>query len=299
MNYDPNAYSARPPQSGEPPLSDSRAEERAPEETGETPAGVTDFSEEEEIEDVEDSEHVEEEDALDADEIEETDDVEEGDAEEDDLYEEDEEDEASDALNEALEEMRATLGTIHEEVANASTENRRNSRRVFDILKQFGTVLEALSVTINSLHASTRAAATPAEPTARGTTPPLDIIELSDRVDRIATALTRAPQAARPWWPPARRTHDRWMTDRERLADSFTILSTHVRSLLAKAGLERIPCANQTFDPTSMTAVEAVLRSDLADHTVVEELLPGWRLAGGEPGASVIRPAQVRVSRAQ
>lgn len=288
MNNDPDLFSARQPEPEpveEPASSSSGEEEIEPEESGsdlETTEEIVgdspDFSDEDEEEN-EDEETPNDEALQDS--------------------EESEESEESEARDDALTEMRETLGAIHEEIANVATESRRNSRRVFDILKQFGTVLDALSVNVNAVHASARAMVAPTPSSTRGSDSALDTIELSDRVDRITAAFARAPEVTPPWWPPARRRHAAWAADRERLGDSFTILATHVRSLLTKAGLERIPCLDQIFDPVCMTAVEAVLRPELDDHTVVEELLPGWRLAGGAADPAVIRPAQVRVSRAQ
>ena len=84
--------------------------------------------------------------------------------------------------------------------------------------------------------------------------------------------------------------------DRARLGDSFTILSTHVWALLKNAGIERIACEGELFDPSCMRADEAVLDSSVDDHTVLAEILPGWRESAS---GRVVRPAHVRVSRAQ
>ena len=209
-------------------------------------------------------------------------------------------DEADESEGEALEDeeetedpLGETLVEIRDELAATSTENRRNTRRIFDALKQFGGVLDALSGTVNDIHSTARAQAQPA---ARATDQSLDIIELADRVDRIAAAFAREPSTVLSWWPPARRAVEAWRADRARLGDSFTILSTHVRTLLKNVGIQRIACEGELFDPSCMRADEAVLDSSVDDHTVLAEILPGWRESAS---GRVVRPAHVRVSRSR
>ncbi|MFA7344151.1 MAG: nucleotide exchange factor GrpE [Terrimicrobiaceae bacterium] len=207
--------------------------------------------------------------------------------------EEDVEEEAQEDEEEAEDPHGEILVEIRDELAATSTENRRNTRRIFDALKQFGGILDALSATVNDIHSTARAQAQPA---ARATDQAPDIIELADRVDRIAAAFAREPSAVLPWWPPARRAIDAWRADRARLGDSFAILSTHVRALLKNSGVERIACEGGLFDPSCMRADEAVLDSSVDDHTVLAEILPGWRESAS---GRVVRPAHVRVSRAR
>ena len=209
------------------------------------------------------------------------------DADEEDLSDEDEVEDAPSAIDEVL-------GEIRDEIAATSTENRRNTRRIFDALKQFGGVLDALAGTVNSLHATTRTQV--AAPAARPGDSALELIELSDRVDRIAAALAREPAPVKAWWPPTRRALKVWLADRELLADSLSILVTHVRTLLKSAGVERISCMGNDFDPACMNAVEVILDRTVPDHTVLAELLPGWREAGS---GRLVRAAQVRVTRSR
>jgi molecular chaperone GrpE (heat shock protein) len=257
---------AQNPPATPPPVPDEREEEPHAEQN--TPAGPGDQAEEQEMStDPEDSaeEYLE--------------DQEEG-------LEEEPEEEVQPDLGGAIEEIR-------DELAAASTENRRNTKRIFDALKQFGGVLDALSATVNTIHSTSRSQAAPPP---RTSSSGLELIELADRIDRIAAAFAREPAPARSWWPPARRALDAWHSDRALLADSFSMLVSHVRSLLKNAGLERIPAEGGIFDPSCMNAVEAVFDTSVKDHTVLAELLPGWREAGG---GRVIRSAQVRVSRSQ
>jgi molecular chaperone GrpE (heat shock protein) len=76
-------------------------------------------------------------------------------------------------------------------------------------------------------------------------------------------------------------------------ADAIGILQSHLDTLITRAGLERIETLGRPFDPATMTAVESAADAEKPDHTVLAELLMGWRHAGGE----LLRPAQVRVSR--
>jgi len=188
---------------------------------------------------------------------------------------------------------------LHEAILAGTAENRRNARRVFDTLKQFGTVLDALSDSMQNLHQS------PAnESPAPTTTPPaaggdhsllLGLVDLFDRVERIHRAAARRPASASSWWPPAARALTRYEDDRRQLEDAFSILHEHTLDLMQRAGLQRIITDGQPFDPHAMTAVEATERADLPDRSVLDESAAGWRLPSGQ----ILRPAQVRVSRAK
>jgi molecular chaperone GrpE (heat shock protein) len=224
--------------------------------------------------------------------LEEADDVTEGE-ESEAQDEEDVEEETLEDEEDAEDPHDEILGEIRDELAATSTENRRNTRRIFDALKQFGGVLDALSAAVNDIHSTARAQAQPA---ARTTDPSLDIIELADRVDRISVAFAREPSSVVSWWPPTRRAIEAWRADRVRLGDSLTILSSHVHALLKNSGIERIACEGELFDPSCMCADEAVLDPSVDDHTVLSEILPGWRNAAS---GRLVRPAHVRVSRSR
>ena len=55
------------------------------------------------------------------------------------------------------EESAVTLAQLHEELIAGSSETRRGNRRMLDVLKNFGTVLDALSATVNDTHKAVRA----------------------------------------------------------------------------------------------------------------------------------------------
>ncbi len=77
-------------------------------------------------------------------------------------------------------------------------------------------------------------------------------------------------------------------------ADALEILRSHVGLLLQRADLERMQVLGEPFDPGTMMAVESAVDPAKPDHTVLAEILPGWRHAHTH---QLIRPAQVRVSR--
>ena len=70
------------------------------------------------------------------------------------------------------------------------------------------------------------------------------------------------------------------------------LINKQFHDTLAKLGLRPIPAAGEPFDPYLHQAVEMVDRSDVPDHTVLEELQRGYKLKD-----RLLRPAMVRVAR--
>lgn len=197
------------------------------------------------------------------------------------------------------EESAVTLAQLHEELIAGSSETRRGNRRMLDVLKNFGTVLDALSATVNDTHKAVRAipAAAAARPSEGGELPrewALALAELADRIARVDQGFSRPPAAASGWWPGSRKAAAAWHEAWAMQADALGILGSHLEVLLARAGLRRLAAVGEPFDPATMTAVESAVDAGKPDHTVLAELLPGWcHAATGE----LLRPAQVRVSR--
>ena len=189
-----------------------------------------------------------------------------------------------------------TLDELHGELLAGSTEARRGNRRTLEILKNFGDVLDAMSGTVNATHQAVRALPT-AGASAGGDGLSrewaLALVETADRIKRIADGFSRPPAAPSGWWPGARKSADAWADAWAMQADAVGILQSHLDTLITRAGLERIETLGRPFDPAPMTAVESAADAEKPDHTVLAELLAGWRLAGGE----MLRPAQVSVSR--
>lgn len=191
-----------------------------------------------------------------------------------------------------------TLDDLHEELVAATSEARRGERRTLDVLKNFGSVLDALSATVNDTHKAVRAipAATARQPDG-GELPrewALALVEMADRIGRVSDGFSRPPAAATGWWPGSRKPLAAWSDAWAMQADALGILSGHADTLLNRAGLQRLEVVGKPFDPATMTAVESAVDPEKPDHTVLSELLPGWRHA--ESG-QLVRPAQVRVSR--
>lgn len=191
-----------------------------------------------------------------------------------------------------------SLAELRDELAASTSENRRTARRTFEVLKQFGTVLDAMSATVNDLHRSARATPPPVAVSDKDGPLPrahlLGLIELADRLQRLDAAFQRRPATTTSWLPAAKRALTTWDAAWSTQGQAFSILSLHVEGLLKNAGLERMSVTAQPFDPARMTAVETTQDGTQPDHTVLAELLPGWQRS---TTAEVIRPAQVRVSR--
>ena len=197
------------------------------------------------------------------------------------------------------EDSGITLEGLHEELIASTEENRRGNRRMLEVLKNFSGVLDALSATSNDTHKAVRAlpAMTSAAPSAGdGSSNPLALalVELADRIDRVAHGFTRPPAGRQPWWPSARRQVAAWREAWEMQADALAILRSHLAATMQRANLERLNVLDRPFDPNTMTAVESTVDSVKPDHTVLAEILPGWmNTASGQ----LVRLAQVRVSR--
>jgi len=194
-------------------------------------------------------------------------------------------------------ELPDVAGAVHElreDLAAATAEWRRGTRRNMEVMKEFGGALNAMGAMLRDVHSSAR------QPAAAAAGPGLTegwlstLIDLSDRLTRTAAAFTRTPPHTGSWWPGARAALAAWESAWTTQHEAFAILQSHLTSLLARAGLQRLQCEGTAFDPTAMTAVEVVADATVPDHTVTAELLSGWRHTASQ---KIIRPAQVRVSR--
>ena len=70
------------------------------------------------------------------------------------------------------------------------------------------------------------------------------------------------------------------------------LIERNLRSIVERAGLERIDALGQPFDPYAHEAIMADEHSDQAEDTVTQVIRPGYRLGG-----RIVRPAQVVVAR--
>lgn len=191
-----------------------------------------------------------------------------------------------------------TLEDLREELVAGASEARRGNRRTLEILKQFGETLDGLTHIVGETREAVRDI--PRTPAAGGDDEELprerarELADLADRVERVAAGFDRPPAATPGWWPGARKLSREWREAWAMQADAFEILRGHLKSMLSRAGLERMETEGRPFDPETMTAVESAVDAARPDHTVLAELRPGWRRAGD---GELLRPAEVRVSR--
>ncbi len=164
-------------------------------------------------------------------------------------------------------------------------ESRRYARRVVDEVKQVGAQVSLLS----------KAVANTLEPVARKPRDlSLALIDLADRMERIAAAFDRPVDAKGMVLPFFGNREKAWREDREKMAESFRILSVHSGNLLRAAGLERVLCLGKVFDPHTMSAVAVDYSTSATEHTVAAEVQAGWQESDT---GRLLRPAQVRVYR--
>ena len=206
--------------------------------------------------------------------------------------------EDGDAVSSAALETPDPLLELRGELAAAGAESRRTARRQMEVMKEFGTAIDAMGRMVRDLHSAVRDPMAKAPPAAAPTSDAggllLPLIEMADRLGRAAAALGEPPAAPVPRWPGVRAAITLWQAAWTSQRDALFILCSHMDTLLARAGLQRISVAGDRFDPASMTAVEVITDPSLPDHTVVAEILSGWQQSAG---GHVVRPAQVKVSR--
>ena len=70
------------------------------------------------------------------------------------------------------------------------------------------------------------------------------------------------------------------------------LIYRQLQDALQKLGLRAIPAKGEPFDPHLHEAIEMVDTTDAADHQILEELQPGYKLKD-----CLLRPAMVKVAR--
>jgi molecular chaperone GrpE (heat shock protein) len=176
------------------------------------------------------------------------------------------------------------LYSFYEELASLSTESRKSNRRTAEAFSQWNEVLNHFQGDLSQLRRLFSERFGPeAETLPRAHC--LALLDLLDRVERMAEAFDRPPRPA--WWSNDRAWRAAWGTQR----GALDILRSHLLALLKKEGIARIATRGAAFDPGTMTAVAAESRTDLPPQTVLEELSPGYACRG-----AVLRLAQVKVS---
>jgi GrpE len=235
------------------------------------------------------------------DEPEEEEDAEDEDAEEEaaDDYDDEETEEEEDpgpGIQEVRDDIALNTKDVRDDIAASAQDMRRASRRTMDVLKELSTTLGSLSVMVTDLHSAERTgpgAASGSASEALSKDWMLALIELADRLSRLASAFRQPPAPATGWWPGAKAVEATWKTAWASQEAAVAIFQSHLEGLLTRAQLQRIPTEGQQFDPACMNAVEAQPHPTAPDHSVLAELLPGWRYQNG----LTVRPAHVRVAR--
>ncbi len=183
------------------------------------------------------------------------------------------------------------LYSFYEQLAAASAESRKANRRTAEAMSQWGETLARFE---NGLQPLREAAAqlTAAQPVAgrMARAHCLILVELLDRMHRLAGAFASPPAAKRAWWGAA--VDRAWRQSWEAQHQALDILVGHVEALLAREGVSRIATAEQPFDPAFMLAVAAEPDATRPPQTVVAEVAAGF-LRDGE----LLRAAQVKVTR--
>lgn len=82
-------------------------------------------------------------------------------------------------------------------------------------------------------------------------------------------------------------------SDTTSIREGVTMISGQLMRALEGEGLTKIAALNEPFDPALHEAIATEERSDVPDHHVCEEMLPGYRFKD-----KVIRPAMVKVAKA-
>ena len=167
----------------------------------------------------------------------------------------------------------------------ANAEARKGNRRTAEAFSQWGDTLGRFDGDLKLLREQLQRLATANPAAGMSREHCLVLVELLDRLQRIARAFAAPPSAS--WWGGLGPWREAW--DRQRQA--FDILLGHFASLLKQEGLTAIETLGRSFDPSAMTAVAAEADASRPDQSIIEEIAPGYRLRG-----ELLRPAQVKVS---
>ena len=177
------------------------------------------------------------------------------------------------------------LYSFYSQWAAANAEARKGNRRTAEAFSQWGDTLGRFDGDLKLLREQMQRLSLSAAPEGMSRTHCLALVELLDRVRRVACAFKETPSTS--WWGGT----DSWRRAWESHRQAFDILVGHFESLLKKEGLSRIETAGQPFDPSIMSAVAAEPDASRPDQSILDELAPGYRLRG-----ELLRPAQVKVS---
>ena len=197
--------------------------------------------------------------------------------------------ETDEALAEAGEDP--DLYSFYEQLAVANAESRKANRRTAEAFSQWMETLARFESSLTPLRETTAQLAA-AQPKEEGMSRAhcLVLVELLDRMHRLARAFQSPPRAKHSWW--GGRSDTAWRRAWESQRQALDILVSHVEGLLQKEGVTRIDATGQPFDPAVMMAVAAEPDATRPPQTVLEELGAGYRRHG-----ELLRAAHVKVTR--
>jgi len=183
------------------------------------------------------------------------------------------------------------LYSFYAQLAAANAESRKANRRTAEAISQwvetvsrFDTSLAPLRETISQL------LTVQAKEGQMSRVHCLALVELLDRLQRIAKAfLCPPPRPRRTWWGGG--GQEAWCKAWDSQRQAFAIVLSHLEELLSKEGVVRLESLGQRFDPLLMTAVAAEPDPSRPAQTVIEELAAGYRRHD-----ELLRPAQVKVT---
>jgi molecular chaperone GrpE (heat shock protein) len=181
------------------------------------------------------------------------------------------------------------LFTFYEQLVAANAEARKSNRRTAEAITQWGETLARFDSALSPLRETiTALTAAQPKPDQMSRSHCLLLLELLDRLDRIARAFA-SPEPSRSWW---RGSDLGWRQRWESQRQALNIVISHLGLILQQQGVTRMESVNKPFNPVTMAAVAVAPDPVRPDNTVLEELAPGYQRHG-----ELLRPAQVKVCR--
>lgn len=185
------------------------------------------------------------------------------------------------------------LYSFHAQLTAATAESRKANRRTAEAMSQWGETLARFESGLQPLRETvTQLAAVQPKAGQLSRAHCLMLVELLDRMHRLARAFATPPAVKRPWLSFGADADAVWRTVWTAQQDGLNILVGHVESLLQKEGVTRLTALGHPFDPAVMMAVAAEVDGTRPPQTVLEETAAGYTRQG-----ELLRAAQVKVSR--
>ena len=182
------------------------------------------------------------------------------------------------------------LYSLYEEFTALRSETRKGNRKSAEVISQIGESLSHVEEQVNRLCGQLRHIDSPSsDKIALSRSYLLALVEMLDRIYRLAGALERPPKPARF---ALLRPDASWKKAWASLQQAVFILLTHFEKLLEQAGIQRVSTLGAALDPVSMVAVAIVPAEGQPANIVVEEIAPGYRWHD-----EVLRPAEVKITK--